>query len=61
MTDQRIIGREYEQHLLKDICNEMESDLSQFMDVAVWGRPILSGNSFRISSTFSLQGVSRPR
>lgn len=33
MTDQRIIGREYEQHLLKDICDEKESRL-----IAVYGR-----------------------
>ena len=33
MTNQRIIGREYEQHLLKDICDEKESRL-----IAVYGR-----------------------
>ena len=33
MTDNRIIGREYEQHILKNICEEKEARL-----VAVYGR-----------------------
>ena len=33
MTDNRIIGREYEQHILRNICEEKEARL-----VAVYGR-----------------------
>ena len=33
MADNRIIGREYEQHVLKNICEEKEARL-----VAVYGR-----------------------
>jgi len=33
MADNRIIGREYEQHILEDLCNERESRL-----IAVYGR-----------------------